>query len=227
MPSPVNSRRFGLYPSLGNRGRFPVDPAKSGGSSLKFIGVTSVPSNQSLASLNVGPAASNRTLVFVFSAFYNNSGPQISSWLIDGVPIDYVDGSFAQAGQSVICGIGYVKKEAKSNVKLDMTLAGTVGGAVIAVYQLFTPNPKPSIIKQFNAGTTGSIILGKGSVGVFTSGTGDIAQVDSIKNGIIDYDNSASTLRISPIGRVVRPSLPLILTADRTAQFKMTAVAWD
>jgi hypothetical protein len=232
MPSPVNSRRFGLYPLAARRGVLPVDPVRGGGG-VKYIGTFSLGTGSQYAIANqidVGPPANNKILVIVPTAFINNSS-SIDYLKVDGRNAAIFDNTQNQGGQSVpngICYLPWPNSKTKATVEVNYNAASGTGFTnQISVYNVISPSPVPAIAKKLATGNEfARLSLGKGAAGIFCSGSGQPINLVSLSNGVIDYNNSA-TGRITHIGRVINPSRPLVMEGSDGDGFGIAAVCWN
>lgn len=233
MPSPVNSHRFGLYPSLGNRGRLPVDPAKSGGT-IKYIGTFNLNTgtiNGITQGIEVGPPKPNKLLVMIPTGFINDTS-SIEYFKINDLNAIVFDTTDNTGGQSVISGIccipfkGY-QKTVKVEFKYSVPGPSTPTNHYVSVYNVFPNDPRPVLARKvYSVAEFAKLPIGKGSKGIFCSGSGQPISFRSLENGVIDFQN-LSTGRITNVGRIINTARPLIMEGSDTDGFSLAAAYWN
>ncbi|HEV7251431.1 MAG TPA: hypothetical protein VGN93_31020 [Shinella sp.] len=231
MVGAVIPRRFGLNGLSAARGPFPVDPPKIGGIGIKYIGSFALANAQVAFSgqVDVGAPAPNKVLVAIPSCFLNANGGAVDYVKVNGRNAAVFSNSHLSSSQMVLTGICYIPfSEARSKVNFEVGYnVSAITANYVSIYSVLCSSPIPSWIgRDLGNSAILTVPVNKGSVGVFCTGSGQASSLVSLKNGVVDFDNTG-TGRVTTQGRLIRANQPVTAENSDSDGFALAAATWN
>lgn len=173
--------------------------------------------------VDIGAPDPNRVLVIVLFV-RASTNPALSGLTVDGQAATVL---FTDAGGTTGVWVAYIPYPTGSAADIEINVAQTSFGRRVSVYRVLANDPVPADFETVTAGTTKSITLTDGEVGIFaTRADQNASSVSAYTNATQDVDYRTSTSnRALYCGRINDPSLAFSATFS-TATSALFGACW-